>query len=203
MKLKMKGFMGVRKKLQVLRGRQLKTAEMRGMSKAVKYLELYIKTHFTRTKMLPKKGAMIHGNKRYRSPDNRRYPSEPGQPPAIQTTKLRASIKSEVTRDSKGNVIGVVGALRKGKSVEYDIFNEFGTGQRGAGDASSELKGSKAISFPIGGLLGGRGVKSLKFNTGLQGMQRRPFLTPAIQRNMAMVNKLIQSEVKKKTDVKL
>jgi phage gpG-like protein len=103
---------------------------------------------------------------------------------SVETGNLLASIESHV----EGPFAEV------GTNVEYSVFVEYGTGQRGA---ESEFEGKPDdISYTLGGrsetrqvslanFEGGGSISERAFNEGWMGMSARPFLTPAAEEQRA------------------
>ena len=88
---------------------------------------------------------------------------------------------------------GILGTIRETLKRSYDIFLEFGTGQRGAAKRST-------IATKI---YGGSFVKNLKFKSGLIGMTRRPFLQPAIENNRKKIDDIFQKEMRRGTNKRI
>ena len=196
--VKIRNVNEVVKNLEAIRGPKLRTVAQRGMNKIVKTLEQSIKTSFTKTALMPNRAQKHLVN--YRSMEGkitrsrmehgfrRRYPSKPGEPPAIQTGQLRATIRSEVLMGKlitgkKYIVTGVVGNMSTpvpGK--DYGTFNELGTGQRGAADFITVDQDLYGITW-----------FSTKFSTGVRGMQRRPFLQLAHSKHKGQINDFLKT----------
>lgn len=202
-----KGFGTTKTKLQTLRTVDLKKAEERGLLKGMLFLEKYIKTHFTGVK------TSLRGNtglsKRRRQKNNKgqhgkrsklsllkkvkRPHSLPFQPPAVQSGKLRASIKGMVVRGSDGVTVGLIGAIRQTLSTNYDIYLELGTGQKGSAGRGTVNESWLPKNF----------ISSLKYTTSKVGMDRRPYLQPAVERNERLLLRFVREEIRKVSDRKI
>lgn len=108
-----------------------------------------------------KRGAiLVEGDvkKSMRGTGTPHTPSEPGQPPAVITGKLRASITHEVKKDLGGDIEARVG-IRGGTQPDtknYGLFLEFGTSR----------------------------------------MLKRPYLKPALAKNIKTIANFIKRAVK-------
>lgn len=192
--VKIKNVNEIVKNLEAIRGPKLRTVAQRGMNKIVKTLEQSIKTGFTHTTLMPTKRYrsetknIINRAKRGNLGLRRRYPSKPGQPPAIQTGQLRATIKSEVLmgKPITGKnyiVIGIVGNMSSPISgKDYGTYNELGTGQRGAADFVTVDKDLYGIDW-----------FSESFSTSVRGMQRRPFIQAAYNKHKGLINDFLKA----------
>jgi hypothetical protein len=188
--IQIKNVNEVVKNLQAIRGPKLRTIAQRGMNSLVKTLEQSIKTNFSQTALMAKASRSKQFNPRINraiAGRGKRFPSDPGKPPAIQTGQLRATIKSEVLMgkiagSTKYLVVGVVGNMSSpvvGK--DYGTFNELGTGQRGAADFITVDQNLYGITW-----------FSEKFSTHKRGMQRRPFLQTAFEKHKRTINDFIK-----------
>ena len=107
-------------------------ANIKAMEKAANLVVKDVKTHFTGVDVAGEKARRAAGGKVQSG--GKSPPSKPGQPPAVQTGILRASIMSEV-KQSGIEVIGKVGPdiehiaakAPVGTNVEYGYFLETGT----------------------------------------------------------------------------
>ena len=108
-----------------------------------------------------KRGAiLVEGDckKSMRGTGTPHTPSEPGQPPAVMTGKLRASITHEVKKGLGGDIEARVG-IRGGTEPDtknYGLYLEFGTSK----------------------------------------MRKRPYLKPALNKNLQTITNLLKRAVK-------
>jgi hypothetical protein len=192
--IKVRGVKQAVKKLQVIRGPKLRSNVQRAMNKIVLTLERDIKKNFTHTKALPKYRGKLRATRDITG-ITRRYPSEPGEPPANQTGQLRAAIKSQVLMGKSGKeyfVTGIVGAMSPPyANKDYGVYNELGTGQRGRGDALT-------LNPDIYGGFG-KIFNRLKFSS-VKGMQRRPYLQPVYEHNKIFITQTLNNAINKNFD---
>lgn len=111
-------------------------------------------------KALKRSAILVEGDakKSMRGTGTPHIPSDPGQPPAVMTGKLRASITHEVKKEIGGDIEARVG-IRGGTEPDtknYGLFLEFGTSK----------------------------------------MEKRPFLRPALAKNLKTIANLIERAVK-------
>lgn len=201
--VKTKGFGRAKTTLMALRKNQLTKAEERGLLKGMLYLEKYIKSNFTggslnkkRSSMASKKRGRGSGSRsqlRMKRSKSKRPRSLPMQPPAVQSGKLRGSIKGMITHGKDGSVVGLIGAIRTTLSRNYDIYLELGTGKRG-----SEKRGTINEKWLPDGF-----ISKLKYNTRVLGMYRRPYLQPAVERNERLILRYVREEIRKATNRKI
>ena len=162
-------------------------ANVEAMHTAALLLQKDIKTHFTGGgpgAVAAEKARRAAGGKMRtggKSPASR-----PGQPPAIQSGILRASIMTDVTVVGGVNVIGKVGPdvdyiaakAPTGTDVNYGLYMEIGT-------VPHTIRVKKAKVLSDGSTFFGKQVSH-------PGTAPRPFLRPALKRTRRKINQIFR-----------